>query len=468
MLLTITNTQSPSQDLGYLLHKNPAKLQSFDLTFGRAHVFYPAADADRCTAALLLDVDPVGLVRNRKGPAGEGYALEQYVNDRPYVASSFLSVAIAKVYHSALQGVSKERPELAEAALPLEARISVLPCRGGEGLLRKLFEPLGYAVDAQGHTLDERFPGWGESPYYTVTLKAVCRLRDLLAHLYVLLPVLDNDKHYWVGDAEVEKLLLRGAGWLSSHPERDLITLRYLKHRRTLADDALARLTQEEAPEPDLAEEKHAEEEAALEKRISLNTERMAAVLSAVHGSGAKRVIDLGCGEGRFLRLLIEDHRFEAVTGVDVSHRALERAEDRLKLDRMPPKRRERLTLQQGALTYRDKRLAGYDAATVIEVIEHLDLYRLSAFERVLFEFARPGTIIVTTPNVEYNAKFENLPAGKLRHKDHRFEWTRAEFETWAAGVASRFGYTVNFFPIGPVDESLGAPTQMAIFTQAT
>src|SRR5436190_17920500 len=149
MLLTITNTKPPATDLGYLLHKNPSRVQSFELSFGKAHVFYPEATENRCVAALLLDVDPVGLVRSRRGPAGEGGLLDQYVNDRPYVASSFMSVAIAQVFGSALSGRSKDRPELVETPLPLEARLSVLPCRGGEGFLRRLFEPLGYDVTAR-------------------------------------------------------------------------------------------------------------------------------------------------------------------------------------------------------------------------------------------------------------------------------------------------------------------------------
>src|SRR5262245_42602603 len=230
MLLTITTTHPPATDLGYLLHKNPNGSQSFDLSFGRAHVFYPEAGPDRCTAALLLDVDPVGLVRNRRGPAGEGHLLEPYVNDRPYVASSFLCVAIAQVFGTALAGRSKDRPDLAERPLPLEARLAVLPCRGGEGFLRRLFEPLGYTVTAQRHPLDEAFAAWGESPYFTIGLQARCRLADLLSHLYVLVPVLDNDKHYWVNDAEVDKLLRHGEGWLATHPERDQIANRYLKY----------------------------------------------------------------------------------------------------------------------------------------------------------------------------------------------------------------------------------------------
>lgn len=464
MLLTITNTQPTATDLGFLLHKNPDRCHSFSLAFGQAHVFYPEATEKRCTAALLLEIDPVGLVRNRRGPAGEGHALEQYVNDRPYVASSFLSVAMAQVFGTALAGKSKNRPELVNTALPLKAELSVIPCRGGEGVLRRLFEPLGYTVVAQQHGLDEKFPDWGASPYFSVRIEGKLPLRDLLMHLYVLIPVLDDDKHYWVGDDEVEKLLKHGAGWLADHPEREMITSRYLKHRRNLTRDALARLVDEEAPEADEIAAAHANEEAVVEERLSLNEQRLGAVVAALKGSGAKRVLDLGCGEGKLLRELLKEKEFEKILGMDVSYRALEIAQERLNLDRLPPKKRERIELIHGSLNYRDKRLKGFDAAAVVEVIEHLDPPRLAAFERVLFESAKPQTIILTTPNAEYNVKFETLPAGKFRHKDHRFEWTREQFHAWANGIAVRFGYAVRFLPVGPEDLSLGAPTQMALF----
>ena len=466
MLLTITNSYSPATDLGYLLHKNPSSVQSFELSFGQAHVFYPEASHKRCTAALLLDVDPVGLVRKRRGPAGEGGALERYVNDRPYVASSFLSVAIAQVFGSALAGRSKGRPELVDTKLPLEVSISVLPCRGGEQFLRKLFEPLGYAVDAERYPLDERFPEWGDSPYYTVSLSGTVRLQELLTHIYVLVPVLDNEKHYWVGDDEVEKLLRHGEGWLAQHPEKQAVATRYLKYRRSLAREALARLIQEETNDPDMAEETRDNEEKAIERRISLNEQRVSAVIAALKSSDSKRVVDLGCGEGSLIRVLLEDREFEEIVGVDVSHRALERAQERLRLERMPSKVKERIKLIHGSLTYRDKRLSGFDAATAIEVIEHLDEARLATFERVLFESARPSTVVLTTPNVEYNVRFEGLPAGSFRHKDHRFEWTRNEFQSWAAGVAERFGYSVRFLSVGAEDPTLGAPTQMGIFAR--
>lgn len=465
MLLTITTLHRPATDLGFLLHKNPARPQTFELSFGRARVFYPEAADDRCTAALLLEVDPVGLVRNRRGPAGEGFALQQYVNDRPFVASSFLSVAIAQVFGSALAGHSKERPDLAATAIPLVARLAVVPCRGGESLLRGLFEPLGYTVGATRHPLDETFPEWGEGPYYTVELAHTVTLHDLLTHLYVLVPVLDDDKHYWIGDDEVDKLLRHGEGWLAAHPQRDAIVNRYLKRQTHLAREALARLLDEDQREADDDAGRRDNEEERVEQKISLNEQRLGAVTAVLRGGGARRVLDLGCSTGNLLRRLLDDKQFEQIVGMDVSHRALEIAAEKLHLDRLPPKQRERISLVQGSLTYRDARLAGYDAAAVVEVIEHLDEQRLAAFERVLFEFARPQTVVLTTPNEEYNVRFPTLPAGKFRHKDHRFEWTREQFRTWAESVAARFGYRVRFLPVGEEDAEVGPPTQMGVFS---
>jgi 3' terminal RNA ribose 2'-O-methyltransferase Hen1 len=421
MLLTITTTRSPATDLGWLLHKHPDRTQAFDLTFGRAHVFYPSATDDCCTAALLLDVDPVGLVRRHSGPE----LLSQYVNDRPYVASSFLSVAIAQVYGSALSGSCKGKPELAEEPLPLTAILAVVPCRkGGEAFLRKLFEPLGYAVEAKRHPLDAKFEEWGEGPYFTVELRATIRLADLLSHLYVLIPVLDDEKHYWVGHDEVEKLLRHGEGWLAAHPEKEQIAARYLRKQGKLVKSALARLASDDDTDPDdIAIDQNAAEE-QLEVKANLHERRLAAVLAVLQESGAKRIIDLGCGEGKLLRLLAADARFKDVTGLDVSARSLEIARQRLGRMRLQEGLVERVKLLHGALTYRDERIENFDAAALVEVIEHLDPARLEAFTRVLFGCARPKLVVLTTPNREYNVKFENLPPGKFRHGDHRFEWS--------------------------------------------
>jgi 3' terminal RNA ribose 2'-O-methyltransferase Hen1 len=457
MLLTLTLTRPPATDLGYLLHKHPERVQEFSLPFGAAHVFYPEVSEERCTAALLLDIDPVGLIRR-----GVRFArLDQYVNDRPYVASSFLSVAVSRVFNTAMAGRCEARPELPEQVLPLEARLAVLP------IARRLFEPLGYALDAVQHPLDPQFPEWGASRYHTLHLRGEVRLRDLLTHLYVLIPVLDAQKHYWVGDDEVKKLLARGEGWLPNHPDRELIVNRYLKYQRALARAALEQLLVDEDPAVDEDVEQWAAEEEAVEEPLRLNEKRHGAVVAALRASGARRVLDLGCGSGKLLRALLEESSFERIVGVDISYAELEMAKSRLRLDRLEPRQRDRLELFQTALTYRDKRLAGFDAAAVVEVIEHLDEQRLRSFERVVFAHARPATVVVTTPNREYNATFEGLPAGEFRHRDHRFEWTRAEFESWAGRVAADHAYAVRFLSVGPEDAELGAPTQMAVFEAA-
>ncbi|RZU40802.1 3' terminal RNA ribose 2'-O-methyltransferase Hen1 [Edaphobacter modestus] len=463
MLLTISTTQQPATDLGYLLHKNPARLQTEELSFGTGYVFYPEASAERCMAALLIEIDPVALVRGR-GPAGEGGQLEQYVNDRPYAANSFLSVAMGRMFATAMSGRSKERQELADTAIPLTAHLPVIAVRGGEDIVRRLFEPLGYTIELQGSRLDEKFPEWGESPYVALTLSATMRLQDLLTYLYVLIPVLDNEKHYWVAQDEIEKLLTRGEGWLPRHPEKDLIVSRYLKRQRNLTREALSRLLVDDTPS-DETEDAPAESGAA-ESTLSLHAQRLQTVLSVIKGTGAKRVLDLGCGEGKLLRLLLAEKQFESILGMDVSWRSLETAKERLRLGELPERQRGRIELIQGSLTYRDQRLNGFEAAAIVEVIEHLDAARLATFERIVFGFARPKHVVLTTPNAEYNAVFETLPAGEFRHGDHRFEWKRSEFECWSNGVAERFGYEVRFEPVGPLDAERGAPTQMAVFAQ--
>ena len=467
MLLTIATTHRPATDLGFLLHKNPARAQAFDLAFGKAYVFYPEASEARCEAALLLDVDPVGLVRgsgaNRHG------LLAEYVSDRPYVASSFLSVAIARVFGSALGGRSKERPDLAATPLPLVATVAALPCRGGEAAVRRLFEPLGYCVRVEPPAGEGETDGDGPaapSRYRNVSLEARLPLRDLLAHLYVLIPVLDNDKHYWVGEAEVEKLIARGGDWLAAHPERAFITRRYLKRQPRLATEALRRLADEEDDAADAEAAPGRDREQTLEAPARLNDQRMAAVVAALRGTGAADVVDLGCGEGRLIKALLPHAQFVRIVGVDASLRTLEIAARRLKLARLPDAERGRVTLLHGALTYRDRRLEGFGAAALVEVIEHLERDRLRALEHALFRFAKPKTVVVTTPNREYNVLFPGLPADRLRHPDHRFEWTRAEFAAWADGVAEAWNYAVAYQPIGEVDATHGPPTQMAVFSR--
>lgn len=457
MFFSIATTCQPATDLGYLLAKHPDRLHEVELAFGHALVLFPEASDARCEAALILDVDPIGLVRGRGD--GDGL-LDQYVNDRPYAASSFLSVALVRAFRTAMTGRSKERQALADTAIPLEIVVTPVPVRRSEELVATLFEPLGWRVAV------ERLDGpSGPSRYATIRLAGALRVADALSHVYVLLPVLDDEKHYWVGDDEVEKLVAKGETWLPAHPARELIAKRYLKGRRGLVRAALARLAPEEEAAAETPEEERApEREEALEAPIRLHDLRLDTVAAALAEAGAASVADLGCGEGKLLARLAKDKRFSKLVGLDAASRALERAAQRLKLDQ--GRARERITLLHGALTYRDVRWHGCDAAALVEVIEHLEPERLATLAEVVFGAARPRIVVVTTPNVEHNALFETLPAGHLRHLDHRFEWTRAEFSSWADGIERRFGYKAAFAGIGADDPVHGPITQMAVFSR--
>ena len=461
--LTLTSTAPEATDLGYLLHKHPERVQQFDVSAGLAHIFYPEASEKRCTVALLLEVDPIALVRGRRY-GGDAFALSQYVNDRPYAASSMLAVALGKVFRTAMTGRCDARPDLVDRPLPLEVNIPVLPSVGGTELVRELFEPLGWAVQATPIPLDETIPEWGDSRYVTLRLTGSFVLAKALSHLYVLLPVLDSSKHYWVSADEVEKLVRASGSWLPAHPAAETITRRYLAHQRELVASAVSRLAEGD----DFRVEGLEEDISATQSPVPrpLVVRRKEAVLSALRTAGTARVVDLGCGEGALLRELITHVEFSAILGVDVSARALELADRRLNLERMPESQRARLRLLQSSLTYRDGRLTGYDAVVLMEVIEHLDPERLPALESTVFRYAHPRTVVLTTPNVEHNVRFEQLAAATMRHRDHRFEWTREEFADWAAGVGERTGYTVRFLPIGDDDPVVGPPTQMAIFTR--
>jgi 3' terminal RNA ribose 2'-O-methyltransferase Hen1 len=479
MLLSITLTEPPATDLGYLLHKHPDRLQSFAVSAGQAHVFYPEAAEQRCTAALLLEIDPITLVRgHRRASSGstEAFSLAEYVNDRPYAASSMLAVALGKVFRTAMTGRCDARPDLAARALPLEISIPALSCRGGAGLADRLLRPLGWDMEATRIPLDPELPEWGDSRYLTVRLTGQVRLADALSHLYVLLPVLDDSKHYWVDDAEIDKLIRAGGAWLAAHPERDLIIHRYLAHQRALTASAVARLAEVDDTEPealDNAVPQAAPEAAdAVPPRATLAQQRRDSVLTVLRDtvladSASARVADLGCGEGRLVAMLLREPSVARVLGVDVSHRALERTAQRLHLDTMPDRQRDRVDLLQSSLTYADARLASLDAAVLMEVIEHVDPPRLGALEQTVFGAARPGTVVVTTPNAEHNVRFPDLRPGAMRHPDHRFEWTRPQFRAWAAGVAGRRGYQVRFLPIGADDPEVGPPSQLAVFTRA-
>jgi 3' terminal RNA ribose 2'-O-methyltransferase Hen1 len=442
-----------AHDLGFLLHKHPGHVHSRETAQGVVTILFPETGGTRTRAVIHLAVDPVALVRGKGESEG---MLDQYVNDRPYAANSLLSVALARAIGQTLAGKSKERQALADRPLPWELRIVPVAVAGGLAVVEELFLPLGYQIDAR--PLDTS----GHRAIFDLRLQSNARLADILTHVQVLVPVMDNAKHYFVDKAEIDKLLAKGGNWLPKHPAKELIARRALKHRPSLVEAALERLD-EALPEDDTPPP---EPEEALEAKVRLHDLRLDAVRDMIVGAGARSVLDLGCGEGRLLRRLVREKGVDRIVGVDPSVRTLEMAARRLHLADAGEALRKRLMLQMGSLTYGDRRWAGFDAATLVEVIEHIDAPRLPALELSLFGMAKPGLVIVTTPNRDYNVLFEGLPSGKLRHGDHRFEWTRAEFAAWAGRVAATYGYRAEITPLGPLDDTHGAPSQMAVFTR--
>lgn len=452
MLFEISTTHKPATDLGFLLNKHPDRLQSVELAVGKAHVFYPEATEDICTACLLLDINPIDLVRTR---GQMGFLQEHYVNDRPYTSNSFLSTAMVKAFGSAMNGTAKGKPELVDTPLPLKATVYSLKVDADVSYLHKLFEPLGYTISVQTMPLDERFPSWGQSKAVNLTVQKMTTLKDLLSQLYVFILALDNDRHYWISKTDVETLLRRGEGWLDIHPEKEWITRRFLKNLRTFTTEALLRLANEE----DLAEE-----QPESKVWVSLHEQRLQRAFELLKDSGAASVLDLGCGEGKLMKKLIRDSQFRRIVGMDVSFSELQKAKENLFLDTASPLMRERISLFQGSVTYKDDRMKGFDAAALLEVIEHLDPERLPALEKVVFGSACPPTVVLSTPNAEYNVVYERLDADAFRHQDHRFEWTREQFQSWCDKVAGEYDYHVTIYPVGEEVEGVGAPSQMAVF----
>jgi 3' terminal RNA ribose 2'-O-methyltransferase Hen1 len=449
MLLTIQADISPGSDLGYLLHRHPEQVYTSPLPQGQLHLFYPEVTGHSATAALWLELAPVGSARDLFG------------NDRPFVVSALMSQAIFQTLGLALDGLCPERPELADKPLNLMVRLVVVASRGGPSQLERLFEPLGYEVQTEPRPLDARFPEWGESPYYTLTLKGHKPLVELLNHLYLLLPVLNAPRHEGLDLDKLEKLLQRAEIWLEGHPDYEWILRQYPQERPSPTRQALERLLPERPEQAEL----DAAEEDKLEATIGLKEQRLDKVLELLLQHQVQSVVDLGCGEGLMLKRLMDASRIPRLMGIDVSIRELERAERRLLPDWLSERQKLRLQLIQGSVLYRDARYREIDAALLLEVIEHLEPFQLERLTRTLFGEQKPPLVLVSTPNREYNPRFD-LPAHELRHRDHRFEWDRREFRQWAELSAQSYGYRVEIHSIGEADPQFGPPAQLALFSR--
>lgn len=460
MLINITVTGENAKALSYILWKNPDHIFDREFSSGHVVVFFSEYSNQKATASLLVLVDSVGMVRSEWGRISSSY-----VDHRPYAASSIASVALKEAYSSAFAGKSEtaEIDAVIKQKLPVEIELSSVWVKGGVQSIHDFFEPLGYAVNAEKLLYESKWLK-SDSCVFNVTLTGMQTILDLLRHLYVLLPALDNKKHYFVNENEIVKLLSHGEGWLETHPYKERIVSRYLIHRHNLIEEALEQLAEEVQDEE--TEENAAGAEEAMERPIRLQEERLQTALAVMRtlDPAPLKIGDIGCGSGDFIRLIENDRAFSEVIGMDVSSKVLQIAEKRLHLDRRNAWQSPKISLIHGSLAYKDSRLKGLDAVLMFEVIEHIDAIKLPVVEYNIFEFLTPGYVMVSTPNKEYNQLFPSLEKNALRHRDHRFEWTRDEFRQWAGAVTAKYPYEVDFFQVGPRDDNLGAPTQMAVF----
>ena len=454
VLLLLTTTRRPATDLGRLLALESGEVHEFAVPGGIATLHLPEVSAHRCTAAVFLEWHHRGsdLGDDQAGAGGRAPV-------PAHVTSDMLADAVSLVFRNALAGASGHRyPHLLRAALPLEIVIPQFPCQAGVHLAERLFGPLGWRVLVDPVLLDARHPEWGDTGHSALTLRGTISLADAVTHLSVLLPVLVNgNKGRLAPEGRIGRLLRPYCDWLTRHPERQLIMGSYQKRRGA----SLVRTTD---ASPKAVEMAHAVRPTVV--REGLAVERLEAVLAALARTSAERVIDLGCGTGVLLARIAQDSRYTEVVGVDDAAQALELARRRLQLELLPERQRSRIKLLQLSILRRDNRLIGFDAAILMEVIEHFDPFRLPALVINIFGHARPGTVIVTTPNLEHTLRYPGPTRSGLRHDDHRFEWSRQEFAAWVADASQRYGYVGRIQGVGTCDPQVGHPTQLAVFTR--
>ena len=467
MLLTITCKGEHASELSFLLHKNPYKVQEFNVIMGKAYVFYPKVSDIETTVALLADLNPIDLVKGKEGVKQDSYyTLFDYINDRPYSINSFTSSIISKVFNTACAGKCEHLPELVKTELDLSCTLYALPVKGRLDMINKIFEPLGYEVSYEEKILDSEFEEFGKSSYVDLTIhNEHITLYNLLNQIRILIPVFDKEKHYYVDEKEVDKLIRLSIDWLKDHPEKNRIVGRYFSKDKKLAVKALEALKIDEIKNDDI-EEDNTTSEKTIEKKVRLNDQRLETVKKTIIENNCKTVLDYGCGEGNLESILANESSISQITFTDISFNALKNTKFRIRSKMKNEDYDNKFSSFQSSLLYRDERCRNFDCICLIEVIEHIELNRLDTIVENIFGYYKSKIIIITTPNREYNIKYEFLEEDKLRHPDHRFEFTRDEFYKFVNNIVDndRYPYNAIIESIGEIDDTVGSPTMMAVF----
>ncbi|MCM3572375.1 3' terminal RNA ribose 2'-O-methyltransferase Hen1 [Mesobacillus subterraneus] len=443
MQLTIRAVGENVQVISHLLAKNPNNLYERNQKGHAVRLFFSSFTEREVEATVFVAPDSLELVKNQ----GNQYDITHYINDREFAVSSIFISLIRTALGTALNGQPKEE-YIKWVKHPFDLELSFGPVASGlsDHQIVDLFEPLGFNVSINRPQIEYNFNLKSKSSVRFITLKGRTPLQMALRQIFVLIPVLDNYKHYFIDEKEIEKLERYGEGWLDDHPQKSFILKKALRFKNVY----------------ELVEGQEKDTAAPEMRKIRLNDMRYEKIVDTVNGFENKEsIVDLGSGEGKLSTRLGFIPGVKEILAVEPSEEASIRAMERFAQAEgkdyfIKP------TQLWGSLFYYDERLKGKDVIILCEVIEHIDEERLSKVFQTILQDYRPKNLVVTTPNKEYNALYEMDT--EFRHGDHRFEWSREEFEAWCKARNEEGEYELIFDGIGELDEQFGFPTQMCIF----
>jgi 3' terminal RNA ribose 2'-O-methyltransferase Hen1 len=443
MQLTIQASGDNVQAISYLLAKNPNNLYERNHKGHLVRLFYSKFTETELEVTIFVTPDPIEMVKNNSN----SYDITHYINDREFAVSSIFCSFIRSALGTALNGQPKEE-HLKWVNHPFSFNFEFGPVVSSlsDEKLMNLFEPIGYEVTINRPEIEYSFPIKTKSSARYLSIKGMKTLQEGLRHLFVLIPVIDNYKHYFIDEKEIEKLERYGEGWLEQHPLRDLI------YRQALRFKEIYSLVENSSKD---------EKKVEPVKKVRLNELRYEKIVNAVSQMKPRSVVDFGSGEGKLSVQLGFVEGITEILAVEPSESASLKALERFN----KVKNKEKFVIPEllwGSLFYYDERLKDKDVIILCEVIEHIDETRLPKAMDTLLHDYQPGALIITTPNREYNELYDMEE--HLRHNDHRFEWTRAEFRQWCTERNYSNDYELLFDGIGEEHPSHGFPTQMCIF----
>ncbi|MCK1992095.1 3' terminal RNA ribose 2'-O-methyltransferase Hen1 [Peribacillus muralis] len=443
MQLTINASGNNVKAISYLLSKNPNNLYERKHKGHVVRLFYSTFTETEMEATIFVTPDPIELVKN----TANSYDITHYINDREFAVSSIFCSLIRSALGTALNGQPKEEhAEWVNHPFSFQFDFGPVVSTLSDNQLRELFEPIGYEVSITRPDIQYSFDMKDRSSTRTVSLKGLKTLQEGLRHLFVLIPVIDNYKHYYIDEKEIDKLERYGEGWLDDHPMRDFI------YRQSLRFKEVYSIVENKKPEMKKDDK---------ESKVRLNDLRYEKIFDTVSQMHPSSVVDFGSGEGKLSVRLGFIEGVKEILAVEPSQSATLKALGRF--DKVKDK--EKFVIPKplwGSLFYYDEELKNKDVIILCEVIEHIDEHRLPKVMDTILQDYQPRALILTTPNREYNEVYDMEDA--LRHNDHRFEWTRAEFQQWCTARNHDDSYDLRFEGIGEEHVTQGCPTQMCVF----